>query len=239
MFNKEVRPRLKGSLLANHEMFTKEESRVLIIGDPHEPFCLEGYREFCYDTYQKYNCNRVVHIGDAVDNHYASYHETDADGMGGGEELDMAIEKTALWKEMFPKLDLLIGNHDAIIARKAQTGNIPKKWIKSYQEVLEVPGWTFQEELIIDDVMYIHGIGSKAHIRAVKNMMSTVQGHHHTECYTHWYVGKKQRVFGMQVGCGIDQKAYAMAYGKWFPKSAIACGVVIGGHTPINVMMDL
>ena len=239
MFEQESRPRLSGSLLANHKMFTREEERVLVIGDTHHPFCLDGYLEFCYKTYLEYNCNRVVHIGDVSDNHYSSYHETDADGFGGGEELDRTIQNLKPWYQAFPYVDVLTGNHDILIARKAQTGDIPKRWIKSYQEVLEVPNWTFQEELVIDDVMYIHGMGSKAHIKAVKNMMSTVQGHHHTECYTHWYVGKKQRVFGMQVGCGINQKAYAMAYGKWFPKSAISCGVVLGGHTPINVMMDL
>lgn len=27
--------------------FTKDESRVLVISDTHEPFCREGYLEFC------------------------------------------------------------------------------------------------------------------------------------------------------------------------------------------------
>jgi len=123
--------------------------------------------------------------------------------------------------------------------RKAQTSAVPSKWIKDYKDVLEVPNWTFTEELIIDDVMYIHGIGSKAHIRAKKNFMSTVQGHHHTEAFTQWMVGKREKFFGMQVGCGVDDKSYAMSYGKWFPKSAIGVGVVIGGHTAFNVLMDL
>ena len=43
-------------------------------------------------------------------------------------------------------------------------------------------------------------------------MMSTVQGHIHTQAYTEWMVGRNFRVFGMQVGCGIDCTAYAAAY---------------------------
>jgi hypothetical protein len=42
----------------------------------------------------------------------------------------------------------------------------------------------------------------------------------------------------MQVGCGIDRESYSQAYARNYKKPAIACGVVIGGHTAINVMMD-
>ena len=93
---------------------------------------------------------------------------------------------------------------------------------------------------IIDDVMYIHGIGSKAHIRARKNFMSTVQGHLHTQCYTEHYVGKKFRVYGTQVGCGINHKSYAMAYAKYGKRPAVGCAVVLNnGQTPINLLMPL
>lgn len=236
---KEVRPRLTKGRLKSFLHMTRKESRVLVIGDLHEPFCLDGYLEFCQQQYYNYNCNKIVFIGDIIDNHYSSYHETDADGLGGGEELDLAVKKLAKWYKIFPKADVLIGNHDRLVARKAQTSNIPRKWLRSYKEVLEVPGWNFVEEMEIDGVNYNHGEGSKAHIKARKNMQSTVQGHHHTDCYTQWFVGSKHRIFGMQVGCGIDRKSYAMAYARVHPKQAIGCGVVIGGHTAINIMMDL
>ena len=64
----------------------KHENRVLVIGDIHEPFCIDGYLEFCKKTYKDYACNRVVFIGDIIDNHYSSYHETDSDGLGGRTE---------------------------------------------------------------------------------------------------------------------------------------------------------
>jgi len=43
----------------------------------------------------------------------------------------------------------------------------------------------------------------------------------------------------MQVGCGVDWKSYATAYAKNFKKQAIGCGVVIGGKTAINELMEL
>ena len=74
---------------------------------------------------------------------------------------------------------------------------------------------------------------------ANNDLQSTVQGHVHTQAYTEFFVGQNFRIFGMQVGCGVDSKAYAAAYAKHFKKQAIGCGVILGGHTAINCMMDL
>lgn len=235
----DFRPRLKGKKKKAFLNLTKKENRVLVIGDLHEPFCLDEYLKHCKDTYDNYNCNKVVFIGDVIDNHYSSYHETDADGMGGGQELDLAIERLKRWYKAFPDAIVTIGNHDRIIMRKAQTSAVPRKWIREYKEVLEVPKWEFVDRHIIDGVQYIHGEAGTARTKCRADMMSTVQGHLHTQAYTEWYVGQNFKVFGMQVGCGINHDSYAMAYAKRGKKPAIGCGVVIGGHTAINCLMNL
>lgn len=214
-------------------------SRVLCIGDLHEPFTLDGYLEFCVDTYNKWNCDKVVFIGDIVDNHYVSYHETETCGMGGDDELDKAIVNVARWHETFPDAQVTIGNHDRLPGRKAQSGGIPTRWIRAYEDVLETPTWEFVTEVDVDGVTYIHGEGGTARTRCMKDMRSVVQGHLHSQCYTEWKVGARDRIFGMQVGCGVDKDTYALAYAKNFPKQAIACGVIIDGETAINEMMPL
>ena len=230
---------------AEQEMLQKKrgkdkDRRILIIGDLHEPFCLDGYLEFCKETYKRYDCNQVVFIGDVIDNHYSSYHESDADGMGGGQELELAIEKISKWYEAFPKADVIIGNHDRIIMRKAQSSQVPRKWIKEYKDVLDTPKWNFVESVTYDDVLYIHGEGGTARSRMRKDLNSVVQGHLHTQFYCDYLVGKNFSIFGMQVGCGIDNKSYAMAYAKNYGKPAIGCGVVLeNGTQPFNVLMKL
>jgi len=82
----EIRPRLRGSSVSNYKFFNRDENRVLIVGDLHCPFDLDEYFNFCCNVYERYNCNKVVFIGDVIDNHYSSYHETSADGMGGADE---------------------------------------------------------------------------------------------------------------------------------------------------------
>ena len=179
-------------------------------------------------------------IGDVIDNHYSSYHEASADGMGGLDELELAIKKIGRWRDAFPMATVIIGNHDRIIMRKAQTSSIPSKWIKSFKEVLETPDWNFVERYETDGVQYIHGEGGTARTKCRADMMNTVQGHLHTQCYTEHYVGKKFRVYGTQVGCGINHKSYAMAYAKYGKRPAVGCAVVLNnGQTPINLLMPL
>lgn len=213
---------------------------VLEIGDLHEPFCLDDYLQFCIEQKNKYKCDKIVFMGDIIDNHYASYHETDPDGLSAVEELNTAIERIHKWRDAFPQAVVIIGNHDRLVIRKAFTAGISKKWIKSYAEVLQTPGWQFTEEYILHDVLYVHGEQGSAVARAKADLISTVQGHRHTEAYTNFVVGKNLKIFGKQVGCGIDKDSYAMAYAKAGKKPAIGLGVTLNyGQLPFNVLMDL
>ena len=234
-----MRPRLNGKLLKAYENLIKEERRILVIGDIHAPFELDGYFEFCQETYAKYNCNQVIYIGDILDNHAFSYHEPDPSGLSAGNELILAKKFVKKWYNAFPIADVLIGNHDRLAARKMMTGGVPLAWIKSYNDVLGTPKWNWTERIVYDGVQYVHGEGGTARTKSKNDMMSTVQGHIHTQAYVDWAVGRNFKVFGMQVGCGVDGGSYAAAYAKNFKKQAIGCGVVIGGHTAINCLMNL
>ena len=239
-YKSDFRPRLKGNVKKAYLSITSVENRVLVIGDLHEPFCLDGYLQFCIKVYKENNCNKVVFIGDVIDSHYSSYHESDADGMGGKAELELAIKRISKWYKAFPKAHVTLGNHDRIIIRKAQSSNIPSMWIKEFSEVLETPNWKFVTEVYIDGVRYVHvDKSSAAKTAAKRDMVSTVSGHFHTQMYTEWFFGKFAAVFGMQVGCGIDSKSYAMGYMQGGKKEAIGVGIVKGGHTAFNVKMPL
>lgn len=219
---------------------SRSRGNVLVVGDLHHPFCLEAYLEFCQEQQERFKCRQIVFIGDIIDNHYPSYHETDPDGMSGGDELDLAIEKVKPWVKAFPKAHICIGNHDRMVMRKAFSGGIPKKWIRTYNDVLGAPKWKFIDEIVVDNVQYIHGEGGTARVKARNDKFSTVQGHLHSQAYCESLVGRTSSIFGMQVGCGIDRRAYAMAYAKTGPKPAIGCGVVLDkGRLPIQIMADL
>ena len=215
-------------------------NNVLVIGDLHEPFCLEDYLTFCREQQEKFNCGKVIFIGDVIDNHFSSYHEADPDGYAAGEELDRAIAKIADWYKVFPVADVLIGNHDRIVHRKATTAGVSKQWVRDFDEVLCTPNWNFTEEIVVNNVCYNHGEGGTARNRMKVEHQSQVQGHLHSQAYCDYSVGPNLKVFGMQVGCGIDRKAYAMAYGRNYKKPIISCAVVLNkGTLPIVLPMDL
>ena len=216
----------------------KVKKNVLIIGDLHLPFTLEGYLEHCIKVYKKYNCDTVVFIGDILDLHFTSYHETSTEGYGATQEHDLSVEMLRKWYKAFPKAYVTIGNHDALIYRKAMSAGISKRWIQNYSQVLGTPGWEWVTDVVIDDVLYTHGT-TNAYTKAKQNLMSTVQGHLHSQAGIQFYVGAKSRIFGFQVGCGVDMKSYAMEYGRNFPKPVISCGVVIEGLHPYLEVMDL
>jgi len=229
------RLRLKKSEYELVQAYRSKSNNVLVVGDLHEPFCLAGYLQHCLSIYEKYNCSTVVFIGDIIDNHYSSFHTADPDGYGAGEELDRAIDKIQEWHKHFPVAKVCIGNHDAIVRRKSFEVGVSKKWVRDYSEVLRVPMWDFKEVHKIDGVIYTHGTGSSGRNAAVNKALQfgdpTVQGHVHTEASV-IYAGT---VWGMQVGCGVNREAYAMAYSKFFPKTyKISCGVVLNnGQIPL------
>ena len=214
-------------------------ARVLAIGDQHEPFCLDGYLEFNKKLEKDHNIDTIIMMGDEIDNHFSSYHETDPDGLGGGDELDKAIEKIAKWYEAFPEATVLWGNHTRLIYRKAFSGAIPQRWIKDIREVLNTPKWTWKDRHVVDNVQYVHGEGGTAKTKCRSDLQSTVQGHLHTQAYTEYFVGNNYKIFGCQVGCGIDHDAYAMAYAKRGKKPAIGSAIIIDGKHCANHLMEL
>ena len=214
-------------LIISHRTTTN----VGIIGDTHEPFCHPEYRNFCYEVFNRFGCKEIVHIGDEVDNAALSYHESELEMPNAIQEAEQAQKGMEKWYSTFPDVKVCVGNHSALPFRQATTAGIPKRYLKTYEEIWNAPdGWKWKMEWEIDNVLYVHGTGSSgvsgARNRAIANRQST---------------SRNDIIFGMNVGCGIDVDHMAFSYGKHFPKKpTLGCGVVLdGGRTAIFVPMDL
>jgi hypothetical protein len=73
MLERNNRYRLKPhEIVALQKMRESETRNVLVIGDLHEPFCLDSYLQWCIEQYYIYKCTEVVFIGDVIDNHFSS-----------------------------------------------------------------------------------------------------------------------------------------------------------------------
>lgn len=215
---------------------------VLFIGDLHAPFILDGYLEFNMDLQKKYDCGTVIFAGDLIDSHSWSFHEHNVDGMSVRDELKAAITQLKSWYKAFPNATSLFGNHDLLISRKASAYGLSQIFLKYFGDIIEAPKtWSFLHELYRDKVLYIHGSQGNAITRATSIRHSVAQGHLHSETFTQWSVSEIDSIFGLQVGCGLDRKAYAFEYAKdMVRKPVISSGVILNkGSLPIVELMKL
>ncbi len=216
-----------------------------IIGDTHEPYCKDGYLEFCIQTFKTFGVDEVIHIGDEVDNAALSYHEKQTAMPNSDTEMEQAMVAMKKWYKAFPDVKVCVGNHSALPFRQATTAGIPARMLKSYSDMWEAPkGWTWDLDYTIDNVLYTHvipsGIGG-ALKHAMKVRQSVVGGHCHAFAGVNYSASYRDVIFGMNVGCGVDNEHMAFAYGKQFPnKPMLTCGIVADdGKTGVVVPMDL
>jgi len=221
-------------------------SRVGIVGDTHIPYELDGYLDFCKETFTDWGVERVVHIGDLVDHHALSFHDSEPTLKGADGEFIDAREKLQDWYEAFPELVLISGNHDLIPARQLKKIGLDSEvWMRPLNEVYDFPsGWSIEDEIEIDDVLYHHGytaVGVNGFRNDAKaRMTNTVSGHAHGNAGISYTACNHRLVFGMAVGCGVDNSTMAMVYGKHFKnKPIVSCGIVIDGKLPVVETMDL
>ena len=223
-------------------------ARVLACSCTHAPAMLAKFPKFLEKVWKDYRCNRFVHLGDLVDNAAISYHEKSPNLSSAPEEYKSAKKQIKDITGRFAKADCLLGNHDALSTRQAETIGLLPEWLKDFRDIWDLPkGWKVHprfSEIVIDDVLYMHGDSGKGGgFGAVKTAMmkfqSTVMGHLHAEFGAWHFANSERRVFGVNVGCGADHHALAFEYGRKFQKKPIVgCAVILDGF-PITIPMDL
>jgi metallophosphoesterase superfamily enzyme len=218
-------------------------SRVGIIGDTHLPFELEGYLEFCQETFDAWDVDTIVHIGDMFDNHSLSFHDSEPMLHNVAGEYESAFERAKDWYKAFPVATLIMGNHDRIPARQLrQAGHGAVDLHEARRGAVRYArGLDVADQIEIDDVLYHHGetAGGINGFRkdCETRMRCTVSGHNHSNAGISATATDQELVWGMAVGCGVNHAHMAFAYGKHFAKKPIiACGVVIDGEPHIEYM---
>lgn len=217
---------------------------VLVIPDLQIPFHHQDAFKFLDYIKGKTKPTRIVNIGDSLDSHALSDYIHNPDGFSAGHEHKAALEYLKDLYTIFPEGMEVDSNHNNRVFRRACNAGIPRVFLKSYKEFMCAPdAWEFVGHIIIDGVMYEHGDAFQgvlaAKTGALANMRSTVIGHHHNTASIHYIANKEKMIFGMNVGCLINNEAYAFEYNKKNKtQPTLACGVVDKG-VPILYPMIL
>lgn len=225
---------------------TKQEdnSRILFISDLHIPYHHPDTFEFLQYLKDKYNPTRVICLGDELDKHGLSYHDHDPDLYSAGHELQASIPFVKKLEQMFPVMDIVESNHGSLVWRKAKTNGIPRHYIKSYRDVLGVgEGWKWFYDLTVDlpngQQCYVHHGKVNDVIKMSQSMgMCAVSGHFHERFKIEFWANPNGLYWGMQAGCLVDDKSYAMAYNNTnLRRPIIGTGLVIDSQPVLEPMV--
>lgn len=217
---------------------------ILVLSDMHHPYSHPDTVSFLKAVKKKFKPTDVVCIGDEVDYHDSSFHDSDPDLDSAGVELEKAIKELQPIYKMFPKCTVIESNHGSMVLRKALVGKIPRKAIKTYNETLDAPkGWKWVFDTIVKTplgpVYFCHGKSSAAGRLASQYGMSCVQGHYHEKAQISYISTPEKLMFDAHTGCLANDKSLALGYNKINPKRPIVSILIIENGIPSIIPMVL
>lgn len=219
--------------------------RILVLSDQHMPYEHPDMFRFLAAIKKKYKPTLVVNIGDEIDNHDLSFHDSDKDLPSAGDELKRAIGKIKQMENMFPDMILVDSNHGSLAIRKFKHHGIPMKFLASNQTIYGVSNrWQWVNDLNLklpngQNCYFVHGISKNGKQLAGQRGTCVVQGHYHTEFRVDYISNPENLLWSMQVGCLIDKKSLAFAYDKLnLSRPVLGTGMIIDS-LPVLIPMTL
>lgn len=219
---------------------------ILVIPDQHIPYHHRDMLPFLKAVSDAFNPDLVVNLGDELDHHALSFHDSDPNLDSAGSELEKAKPTLEALHDAFPNMLVCHSNHGSMHYRKAKAHGLPVQYIKKYRDVLfpehGAPGWSWAEGWRIQTpmgvVMFKHQsagiLGDAAH-----NQCNLVVGHSHGYFSVEYAASSAHLYYGVFSGCLIDKDALAFAYGKHTRnKPIIGCTVILEGR-PMLIPMVL
>ena len=219
--------------------------RILCISDQHAPFAHPDMLRFLAAIKKKYSPTLVVNLGDEVDAHSLSFHDSDQDLPSAGDELEQAIKGLKKLEKLFPEMILLDSNHGSMALRKFKHHGIPMKYLATPQQLYGVSNkWQWVSSLTVQlpngqDCFFAHGMVKDGIKLATQRGTNVVQGHYHTSFKIDYVGNPKNLLFSLQSGCLIDTKALAFAYDKLNLNRPVIGTSIIIDSKPLLIPMVL
>lgn len=217
---------------------------ILVISDQHFPFHHRDLFSFLKALKKKYKFDCIVNIGDELDYHAISFHDSDPELFSPAQELKEAKVCIAELAKLFPRMFILESNHGSLVYRKQKFHGLPRDVFKNYADVLEAPkGWSWHFDLTLKmsngQEVYFHHGKAKPIMKLSQSMgINAVQGHFHENFSINYWSSPKGLFWQMQVGCLIDKKSMAFAYNKNnLNRPIIGVGVIINGQPKLEPMV--
>lgn len=218
-------------------------SKIYCLSDPHFPYHHKDTFAFHRAVKKKYRPDRIICLGDELDNHKGSFHEHDPDLPSWEDELANGIECIRELESIFPKMDVMESNHGSLWFRKAKAHGLPRRLLKSYEEVMGTKNWTWHFDLTIKmsngKLCYFHHSKSADILKASQSLgMCVVFGHHHNKFDIRYWGCSRGLYWGMQLSCMADKDSLAQSYGRNnLHRPIVGNGMIINGQPKLLPMV--
>ena len=210
---------------------------VLVVSDLHIPFHHPQAFDFLKAVKKKFKPDYVVNIGDELDCHALSFHDTDPDLYSAGHELEVSKKYIKELEGIFPKMTLIHSNHSSLIYRRALKHGMPQGYLKDYNDFLGVgKGWKWVEDLNLKlsnqtECFFTHGISADGLKLAMQYGKNCTQGHFHSKFNIQYFSNPDSLIWSMQVGCLAKQSHMAFNYSRTFRlRFVIGVGIILAGY---------
>ena len=217
---------------------------VLIIPDLHCPYHHPDAFEFLLKIKKQYKPEIIISLGDEVDSHAISFHQSETALPSADKELEMAIEALQELHDIFDRMFLVSSNHGDLKYRKLKHHGIPIAHLKSQKQLYGTPKWNWYDDLILNthkgDTYVCHGRSSNGSKLSGELSMSCIQGHYHSKYSITWHSNGVEDRYSLHAGCLIDRQSLAFAYGKLIlAKPILGAALIKDDGTPHLIKMEL
>ena len=209
--------------------------KILVISDMHLPYQHKDSIKFLKEIKKEFRPDKIVNIGDLLDFHAISMHDSNPDLYSAGMELDKAKEYIKVLEDIFPEVIEVDSNHSSLVYRRALKYGMSKQFLKPYGEFLGTRKWKWIDDLTLtmsngQRCFFTHGRSADV-LKVSQTMgMNCVQGHYHTKFLISYWANPDNLFFAMNVGCLINQKSMAFSYAKNFKtRFILGCGIILNG----------
>ena len=217
---------------------------ILCISDLHAPYNHPQAIPYLKAIKKKYNPTKILNVGDEVDYHALSFHDTDPSLDNAYAELVKARKVIKKLYKLFPKMDLVHSNHGSMVYLRGKAHGIPRHMLKSYNEILQVGnGWKwhvdYKYKMVNGQWLFMtHGLKKNGLMLAKEMGMCVLQGHYHTNFEIGYTSSPLSLNWSMMCACLINDKSMAFAYNKVNSQRVIlGCGIIINGQPKLLPMI--
>lgn len=198
-----------------------DNNRILAYSCLHFPFQDRHTFDFLADLKREYEFDRVIDLGDTLDQYCFSRYPKDPKGLSINEEIKKARKAVAILSSIFPKVEVMQSNHCERLYSKATLSGIPREFMRPYRELIGAPdGWRWHKDLTLtidktrEHTYFCHERGNSPINLAKSIGMNVVHGHIHNSMGIQYFANPLKTMFAATTGCLISDKGCPFSYNK-------------------------